>query len=57
MTKKDFKLIASTLRALPYWLKEEEQRKKETITRFADSLQDAYPNFDRGKFVVACWIG
>lgn len=55
MTKKDFQLIADVIRTLPYWTLVERKARKDMTFRFADRLAEAYPKFDRDKFIRNCW--
>lgn len=50
MTKKDFKLIAQTVRSLPFAF----QVKKEIAEAFAATLTTTNSLFDRHRFVEAC---
>jgi hypothetical protein len=49
MTRKDFELIASLLRAVGL----DYDTQQYAITAFADALATAYPNFNRSKFLKA----
>jgi len=51
MTRKDFKLIASVIDKLNFT----REHKLFIAQSFADRLTDTNPNFNRAKFVAACF--
>jgi hypothetical protein len=64
MTKKDFELIAATLKArridkdVPQSLVSTgmEHQWRSTCHAFAQALSDAHPRFDRARFLAACGV-
>ena len=58
MTRKDFELIADTLKDCPKGLKGSGQRQDWEIVcgHFAAALNNTNPRFDRSRFLTACGI-
>jgi hypothetical protein len=61
MTRRDFVLIAQTIRQLPSFdARDGGQNVSDVVrfdalvSRFADSLRETNPRFDRDRFVAAC---
>ena len=50
MTRRDFQLIADTIRELPQTI-----RLRVALT-FAENLRGTNPRFDRDRFLVACGV-
>jgi hypothetical protein len=53
MTRKDFVLIAETIRALRFPVAQETHRSI-VATQFANALTRTNPRFKRGRFIDAC---
>ena len=53
MSRKDFELIAATIRQLPVDVYGPEQ----VAAAFADALKRTNPRFDRARFILACMEG
>jgi hypothetical protein len=57
MTRKDFKLIADTIRSLPSFSTPrcgDVVRFDVVVNRFADALTSTNARFDRSRFIAAC---
>ena len=57
MTRKDFKLIADTIRTLPSFSTPkcgDVVRFEVIVNRFADALSTTNARFDRTRFIAAC---
>ena len=54
MTRKDFVLIAATIRAMPTHAPTLRAQQASCATAFADALALTNPRFDRARFLAAC---
>lgn len=54
MTRKDFELIAATIRTLD---RTSERVRVYIAVEFADNLASTNPHFDRARFIAACTEG